>query len=245
MDDHKPALLRTLVLAAGIALAGLLAGQGLVRARTVDRFVTVRGLAEREVRADLALWPLRVVAADNDLTRAQGQVRTSLQAVRQFLAQFGIDSTQTELQELQVTDALANPWSQPERVANRYVVRQTLMVRTVELDQVIAASQRTGDLVAAGVVVSSGEEYGGSGPTYLFTRLNDLKPQMIAEATAQARAAAEQFAADSESRLGGIRQAQQGVFQILARDQAPGITEANQPNKLVRIVSTVEFYLRD
>lgn len=245
MDDQRPALLRTIVLAAGIALAGFLAGQGLVRARTVDRFVTVRGLAEREVRADLALWPLRVVAADNDLARAQGQVRTNLQAVRQFLLQFDIDSTQTELQELQVTDALANPWGQPERVTNRYVVRQTLMVRTSQLDQVIAASQRTGDLVAAGVVVTSGEEYGGSGPTYLFTRLNDLKPEMIAEATAQARAAAEQFAADSDSRLGGIRQAQQGVFQILARDQAPGINEANQPSKVVRIVSTVEFYLRD
>lgn len=245
MDDTRPALIRTIILAVGIALAGYLAGTGFVRARTVDRFVTVRGLAEREVQADLALWPLRVVAADNDLARAQARVRENLQAVRQFLEQFGIDSSQVGLQELQVTDALANPWGQPERVANRYVVRQVLMVRTGHLDRVIAASQRTGDLVAAGVVVTSGEEYGGSGPTYLFTRLNDLKPEMIAEATAQARAAAEQFAADSRSRLGGIRQAQQGVFQILARDQAPGITEANQPNKLVRIVSTVEFYLRD
>lgn len=245
MDDTRPALIRTIILAAGIALAGYLAGTGFVRARTVDRFVTVRGLAEREVQADLALWPLRVVAADNDLARAQARVRENLQAVRTFLEQFGIDSTQVGLQELQVTDALANPWGQPERVANRYVVRQVLMVRTGHLDRVIVASQRTGDLVAAGVVVTSGEEYGGSGPTYLFTRLNDLKPEMIAEATAQARAAAEQFAADSRSRLGGIRQAQQGVFQILARDQAPGITEANQPNKLVRIVSTVEFYLRD
>lgn len=245
MNDDKQALARTLILAAGIALAGFLAGHGLVRARTVDRFVTVRGLAEREVQADLALWPLRVVAADNDLGRAQARIEQNLQAVRRFLGQFGLDSTQTELQELQVTDALANPWGQPERVANRYVVRQVLMVRTGQLDRVIAASQRTGDLVAAGVVVTSGEEFGGSGPTYLFTRLNDLKPEMIAEATAQARAAAEQFAADSRSRLGGIRQAQQGVFQILARDQAPGINEVNQPAKVVRIVSTVEFYLRD
>lgn len=245
MDDSRPALIRTVILAAGIALAGYLAGTGFVRARTVDRFVTVRGLAEREVVADLALWPLRVAAAGNDVAGAQATVRRNLEAVRAFLARFGIDSSQTELQELQVTDAYANPWSQPERIANRFVVQQTLMVRTDRLDQVIAASQATGDLAAAGVVVTSGQEYGATGPTYLFTRLNDLKPEMIAEATAQARAAAEQFAADSRSALGGIRQAQQGVFQILARDQAPGINEANQPNKVVRIVSTVEFYLRD
>ena len=238
-------MLRTIVLAAGIALAGFLAGQGLVRARQVDRFVTVRGLAEQEVQADLALWPLRVAAAANDVVSAQATVRRNLQAVRTFLARFGIDSTQMELQELQVTDAYANPYSQPSQIANRYVVQQTLMVRTTQLDQVIAASQATGDLVGAGVVVTSGQEYGASGPTYLFTKLNDLKPEMIREATAQARAAAEQFALDSDSRLGGIRQAQQGVFQILARDQAPGINEANQPSKIVRIVSTVEFYLRD
>jgi len=245
MTESRDALVRTLILAAGIALAGFLAGQGLVRARQVDRFVTVRGLAEREVQADLALWPLRVAAAANDVVSAQATVRRNLQAVRTFLGRFGIDSTQTELQELQVTDAYANPYSQPERIANRYVVQQTLMVRTTQLGQVIAASQATGDLVGAGVVVTSGQEYGASGPTYLFTKLNDLKPDMIREATAQARAAAEQFASDSRSRLGGIRQAQQGVFQILARDQAPGITEANQPAKLIRVVSTVEFYLRD
>lgn len=245
MSDSRDALLRTVLLAAGIALAGFLAGHGLVRARQVDRFVTVRGLAEQEVRADLALWPLRLSAAANDVVSAQATVRQNLQAVRTFLGRFGIDSTQMELQELQVTDAFANPYTQPSQIANRYVVQQTLMVRTTQLDQVIAASQATGDLVSAGVVVTSGQEYGASGPTYLFTRLNDLKPEMIREATAQARAAAEQFAQDSRSRLGGIRQASQGVFQILARDQAPGINEANQPAKIVRIVSTVEFYLRD
>lgn len=245
MTDARDSLIRTGVLAFGIALAGWLAGQGLVRARQVDRFVTVRGLAEREVQADLALWPIRVAAAANDVAVAQTTVRRNLQAVRAFLARFGIDSSQTELQELQVTDAYANPYSQAERIANRFVVRQVLMVRTTQLAAVVAASQSTGDLLGAGVVVTSGEEYGPTGPTYLFTRLNDLKPDMIREATAQARAAAEQFAQDSDSRLGGIRQAQQGVFQILARDQAPGINEANQPAKLVRVVSTVEFYLRD
>jgi len=100
-----------------------------------------------------------------------------------------------------------------------------------------------GELVAAGVVLSSGGEYGGGGPTFIFTGLNDLKPAMIAEATARAREAAEQFARDAKSRIGGIRRANQGTFEILARDRAPGITEEGQLAKTVRVVSTVDYNL--
>jgi hypothetical protein len=94
-------------------------------------------------------------------------------------------------------------------------------------------------------VFSSGQEYGPGGPTYLFTKLNELKPTMIAEATAEARKAAEQFANDSKSRLGGIRSANQGVFVILPRDEIPGFDEKNQPDKIVRVVATIEYRLAD
>jgi uncharacterized protein len=107
-----------------------------------------------------------------------------------------------------------------------------------------AASQRVGELVNAGVVLSSGTEYGGGGPTFIFRGLNDLKPAMIAEATARAREGAEKFASDSRSRLAGIRRANQGVFEILPRDQAQGITEGSQVAKIVRVVSTVDYILR-
>ena len=116
-------------------------------------------------------------------------------------------------------------------------------VRSNAVDTVIRASQRVSELVAAGIVLSSSGEFGGTGPTYLFTGLNDLKPSMIAEATANARAAAEQFARDSNSSLGGIKQANQGVFVILPRDQAPGVNEGSQPEKIVRVVSTVQYFL--
>jgi hypothetical protein len=91
-------------------------------------------------------------------------------------------------------------------------------VRSLKPDLVLAASQRVGDLVSAGVVLSSGGDYGNGGPTFIFTGLNKLKPQMIAEATARARESAEQFAKDSRSDIGGIRSASQGVFEILPRD---------------------------
>ena len=232
-----------LIIAVGIALGGLFAGAGLARARAADRYVTVKGVAEREVQADLALWPLRVAATDNDLAAAQATVQRSFERIRAFLRRNGIDSTQTELQEVQVTDNFAQSYRPRGEIAMRFIVRQTLMVRTTQPATVLATSQRMGELVSAGVVLSS-EEYGGGGPTFLFTKLNEVKPAMIAEATANAREAAEQFAKDSRTSLRGIRQASQGVFIILPRDQAPGISEQGQINKIVRVVSTVEYFLK-
>lgn len=238
---------RTVILAVGIALAGLLAGNGLARARSADRFVTVKGVAEREARADLAIWPLSVVGADNSLSAAHTKLETSISGVRQFLARHGIDTTQVALTGFSVSDALANEYGPERRPTNRYIIRETLMVRSQRPDLVLAASQQIGELATIGVVVSSGPEYRGpgGGPTFVFTGLNKLKPGMIADATARAREAAEQFARDSQSDLGGIRQANQGVFEILPRDQAPGIAAESQINKTVRVVSTVEYFLKD
>ncbi|MFL5578431.1 MAG: SIMPL domain-containing protein [Gemmatimonadaceae bacterium] len=233
-----------LVLAAGIAIAGLLVAGGLARFRAADRFVTVKGISEREARADLAIWPLRVVAADNDLGRASAALQTSVQKVRDFLGRQGIDAGQLTVQDFSVSDAFANQYG-GERAGTRYVIRQTIVVRSTKPEQVLAASQRVGELVNAGVVLSSGGEYGSGGPTFVFSGLNALKPPMIAEATARAREAAEQFARDSKSSLGGIHQASQGIFEILPRDQAQGISEQSQLVKTVRVVSTVEYLLKD
>jgi uncharacterized protein len=232
-----------LIIATGLALGGLFAGAGLARGRAADRYVTVKGVAERHVQADLALWPLRVATADNDLAAAQATVSRSLERIRAFLRRNGIDTTQIELQEMQVTDNFAQSYRPRGEIAARFIVRQTLMVRSTQPATVLATSQRVGELVSAGVVLSS-EEYRGGGPTFLFTKLNDVKPAMIAQATANAREAAEQFAQDSRTSLRGIRQASQGVFLILPRDQAPGIAEEGQINKIVRVVSTVEYFLK-
>jgi hypothetical protein len=244
MKEPERILAGAAILAVGIAAAGWLAGAGLAASRTADRYVTVKGIAEREAQADLALWPLRLVVSDNDLNRAYARLSTQLQQVRVFLARQGIDTTLVELQAFSVSDASTNQYRNSEAVT-RYVINQTLMVRSSDPAGVLAASQKVGELVQAGVVFSSGQEYGGGGPTFVFSGLNDLKPAMIAEATSRAREAADQFASDSKSHLGGIRRANQGVFEILARDQAPGISEQGQISKRVRVVSTVEYFLND
>lgn len=235
---------RVVVLAVGIAVAGWTAGNGFVRARLGDRYVTVKGISEREVNADLAIWPLRLVVADNDLARAQSRLQANVAEIFRFLVRHQIDTAQVTLQDYGVVDALANEYRPPGETGNRYIIRQVVVVRSDEPGRVHAASQRVGELVNAGVVLSSGSEYGGGGPTFIFRGLNELKPQMIAEATGRAREAAEQFAADSRSGLAGIRRANQGVFEILPRDQAQGISEGSQVAKVVRVVSTVDYILR-
>lgn len=238
------AFTRVTLLALGIAVGGWAAGNGFARARLGDRYVTVKGISEREVNADLAIWPLRLVVADNDLARAQSRLQANVAEIFAFLVRHQIDTVQVTLQDFGVVDALANEYRQPGMPGNRYIIRQVVVVRSDAPARVHAASQRVGELVNAGVVLSSGSEFGGGGPTFIYRGLNDLKPTMIAEATARAREGAEKFASDSRSGLAGIRRASQGVFEILPRDQAQGISEGSQVAKIVRVVSTVDYILR-
>jgi hypothetical protein len=230
------------ILALGMVIAGLLLGSGFRAGRSADRFVTVKGVAERQVEANLALWPLQLAAADNDLAAAQARMNQMVADTRAFLLDQGITNDQLTIQSFRVTDAEANRYGGSPS-PNRFIINQTLMVRSESPQLLLEASQRVGELVQTGVVITSGQEYGPGGPTFLFTRLNDLKSEMLAEATGRAREAAEEFALASLSSVGKIRRANQGVFQILPRDPAPGQQEQNQLFKTVRVVTTVEYLL--
>jgi hypothetical protein len=232
------------LLAIGLIVAGFFVGRGFKEGRRADRVVSVKGVSEREVDADIALWPLRFVATDDDLSKAQQRIKSSQAGILAFLVRHGIDSTSVEVSGLDVTDVYANPY-QSGNVRSRYIINEALMVRSDQPRTIQKAAEAVGELIEAGIVLSSNEGPGGGRPTYLFTRLNDIKPAMIAEATSAARTAAEQFAHDSGSHLGGIRTANQGTFVILPRAQAPGIMEEGEFHKTVRVVSTVEYYLKD
>ena len=236
-------LVSALVLAIGVALGGWFVGEGFVDARAGDRFVTVKGVAERTVMADLALWPIRFVTTSNQLAEAQAQIAADAGKVLSFLAANGLSRESVEVESFQVTDLLAQAYRSGP-IESRFIVAQTLIVRSDDVDKVASASQNIGDLVAAGIVLSS-EGQPSPGPTYLFTKLNDIKPGMIAEATKSAREGAEQFAHDSSSRVSGIRRANQGLFQILPRDNIPGTSQEKQIAKTVRVVSTIDYALAD
>jgi hypothetical protein len=235
--------LALLALALSIVAAGWFVGNGFREGRRSDRFVTVKGVSERPVKADLALWPIRFVSAGDELSEVQRDSETARRKVESFLVEAGIAKESIEVQGVEVTDLHAQAYRSGP-VENRFIIAQTVMVRTTDVERIASVSQRLMELVNAGVVLNN---QGGAwqGPFYLFTRLNDVKPTMIAEATQRAREAAQQFAADSQSRLAGIRRANQGLFEILPRDNVPGTAEQSQIEKTVRVVSTIEYSLED
>ena len=236
------ALAAALVLGLGIALGGYLAGDGLVKSRLGDRSISVKGLSEREVKADLALWALRFVVTGNELGTTQAEVKRNAAIVTGFLEKHGFSDEEIELQAPQVTDRLAQMYSSGQ-FDTRFIIAQQIVLRSTDVDKVAAANRDSSALVEQGVVLSN--EYGPVRPSYLFTGIADIKPEMLEEATVRAREAAETFAADSGSRLGGIRRAWQGQFSILPRDDTPGAQESEQIMKTVRVVSTVDYLLVD
>jgi hypothetical protein len=235
-------LIAAALIAAGLVAAGWQVGAGFAAGRANERFVTVKGVAEREVKADLALWPIRYTATGNDLASVQQKIAADAGRVRSFVAGAGLPAESIEVQGLQVVDLLAQPYRSGP-IDSRFIISETLIVRTREVDKVAAAGQRLSDLVSAGVVLSGADGGAIQGPVYLFTRLNEIKPAMIAEATRSARAGAEQFAADSGAPIAGIRRASQGLFQILPRDDVAGASEQTQVAKIVRVVTTIDYAL--
>jgi len=226
----------------GVLGAGLAIGDGFVEARAPERTVTVKGLAERDVEADLAIWTLSFVATGDDLATVQREVEDDERLVRAFFERGGLSEDAVSVQSLGVEDRLANVY-QRGPINSRFIVRKTLLVRTTDVAAVAERSQNASELVRDGVVLSGDHGPWSNQPTYLFTQLTDVKPEMIAEATRNARRAAEQFAADANTKVGAIVHAQQGLFQILARDDAPQLQQPAQRHKTVRVVSTIRFAL--
>ncbi len=229
------------ILGVSILLGCWLLGHNYYSARHDLRYVSVKGIAEKQVEADFAVWPIRITAAHNNLTDAQNKISKDTKLIAEFLGKYGVPEAAISTQSPEVTDAQAQVYREGAST-NRFIIAQTILVRTDQVAAVAEAASQVGALISAGVVLSG--NYGQSGPYYKFTKLNDIKPAMIAEATKNAKDAAEQFARDSGARVGGIRTANQGLFQILAFGEAPGIMEENNRQKIVRVVTTVDYELR-
>ncbi|WP_339826830.1 SIMPL domain-containing protein [uncultured Parasphingorhabdus sp.] len=220
------------LLTIGLITGGYLLGDGLLRAKMADRSVTVRGLAERDVTADLATWTIAYSAQSTDLQSAQTDIDRDTTAITSFFKELGFKAD-----ALKPTGANVNQYS--NNGIPQYTIRQRLSLRTDDIDKAQAAVARQFDLVRRGVVLED-----GSGMSYTFTKLDEIKPEMVAAATKDARKSAEQFAEDSGTDVGGIKSATQGYFSIDSRDgDAGGYGVTDTPYKKVRVVTTVNFYL--
>lgn len=227
-----------IIIGIGLVIAGISIGYGFYKGRAGDRYVTVKGLAEREVRADLAIWPITFNVAENDLLRLQGGIDSSRQTITAFLVEAGFNQDEISYSAPNITDTEAERrWGSGEKAPYRYLAQATVTTRTAKVDLVKDSMEKSGDLVGKGIVLAA---QSWQNPTeFLFTSLNEIKPEMIEEATKDARRAAAKFAKDSESKVGKIRHASQGYFSISDRDR-------NSPEvKKIRVVTTIQYYLVD
>ena len=232
----------------GLILGGWILGSQIKATRLADRYVTVKGLVERNVKSDLAIWPISFKESGASLQTVLDQSEKDKASVLAFLKSQGFTSQEISVGNLGVTDRSADLYSsnavKPE---SRFVVSQTITLTTNSVDRAVAAGSRAADLVRAGVVLSD------AGVSYRFTGLNSLKPDMITEATRNARAAATRFAQDSGSEVGPIRSANQGVFSISAASASSSSGDNNAGDfgtqadssvmKKIRVVTTVDYYL--
>ena len=234
MSERKTTLvLSALLIGLGLLGAGWFAAQGMARLKTQDRYVVVKGSAERIVDADLLVWPLPHTVGGNDLAGVQRQLTANTDAIRSFFIDAGFKPADIVVSPPRLEDRWAYAYGD-NRAPERFRYANTVILRTSDVPRALEAMRDSGRLVAGGVMLDQ-----GSVPEFDYTKLNDIKPALIAEATANARESAVQFAKDSGSKLGGIRNANQGVVTINDRDQgSPHV-------KKVRVVTTVEYFLRD
>ncbi|WP_291321591.1 SIMPL domain-containing protein [Desulfonatronospira sp.] len=219
-----------------LILGALILGSAVKDFKAYDRYVSVRGFAEREVPADLAYWPLSFNTAGNDLQKIQEELDASAEKVFAFLDRHGLGDADVSISSPRINDQHAYGISRQHMPANRFTAQSIITVRTDKTQAVKNAMSAAGELVSEGVILVHSYEFQ---PRFEFTGLADIKPEMIAEATLDARNAAMRFAHDSDSNVGAIRRASQGLFTINDRDDfTPEI-------KRVRVVTSVDYFLED
>lgn len=224
-------------LLAGLILLGVFINSSVKTFKDYERTVTVRGLAEQEHMADVVIWPLHFTLASNNREEIYTQLDQNAAIITSFLEENGINQDEISIDVPIVTDRQAQRWGGDGSAQFRYVASQAITVYSNNVEHVRGVMRNVGDLGRRGVIIS-GDDYQFR-TEYMFTRLNDIKPEMIEAATIEARKVAEKFAEDSDSKLGKIKTASQGQFTISDRDN-------NNPHiKNVRVVSTIVYYLTD
>jgi hypothetical protein len=230
--------IKTIVISLSVILAGFFIGNMHKTGKKYDRYVQVKGLSEREVKADLAVWPINITLAGNDLKSLKGKIESQNQEIYNFFIEQGFEKNEISQGSTNITDAHANQYnSNAINREYRYIAQSEFTIRTSNIALLQESLSESLELIANGILLGSKNQWRPI--EYIFTGLNEIKPSMIEEATKNAREVAEKFAHDSNSNVGKIRIARQGLFTINDRD-------ANTPEiKIVRVVSTIDFQLED
>lgn len=232
----KSIIISSALVAVAIVVLGLCLKGGIDNFTNRDRIVTVRGLCEKEMPANKVTWPIVTKEVGNDLPTIYDKIQRTNQGILAFLTSNGITAAEISVNAPSVYDMTAERYSSQDN-KYRYQVTNVVVVTSDKVDQVRKLIEKQTELLKQGIAVVAGDYQYST--RYEYTDLNSIKPEMIAEATKNAREAADKFAADSDSRLGKIKTASQGQFSIEDRDQyTPNI-------KNIRVVTSITYYLED
>lgn len=235
------------LVAAGIAVNGIFIGRALERFRKEDRYISVKGVSEREVKANLAVWTITTRVTSNDLQQGSADMEATKNKILAFLTKNGIKSAEVTQKTLNVTDKMARDWGNSDIGAFRYIIQNTMLVRSPNVENLQKVSRMTDELLKNGIVLGEQSEWDPA-VKYYFTGLNDIKPDMLAEATRNAKKAAQEFTKESGEKLGNLRKANQGIFSIDDRDvslsgQGEGgySSGVNDIYKKIKVVVSVDY----
>ena len=236
----------SIALIVSFGISALFIGRSLQRFKAEDRSVSVKGFAEREVKADLAVWIIQTRMANNDLMEGSKAIEEAKNKVIAFMLQNQIKQEEIIVEGIHVTDKKAQQYDnfQPGN-SFRYLITQNFQIRSNNVDLLQKVSRMTGELLQVGIFLSN-SDYGNPLQFY-FTKLNEIKPEMITEATQNARKAAQQFANENDSKLGSLKKANQGLFTIVDRTASLSGGEGgfasgtNDLYKKVRVVISAEY----
>ena len=221
----------------GLLSVGYLLGKAAIEYKEYERSITVKGLSEREYQADIVIWPIQFTQAGNNLENLYISIDANTLKTKDFLQKNGVTPDEITSSPPRITDKSAQQYGNSAKAQFRYTAVQTVTVYSKNISGVRSVMSSLSELGKKGIVFTGGNYE--SQTEYIFNRLNDIKPEMIEEATRKAREVAQKFAGDSQSTLGKIKRASQGQFSIKSRDK-------NNPHiKRIRVVSTVEYYLSD
>ena len=228
------------VVALGLLLAGFFPGYYYYKTYKTNNSVTVKGLSEMNVKADLAVWNIKFTVVGNDMGNVQNKLGQQTGDIVAFLRQAGFEDGEITIPAYNLIDKLADRYSNESTPTYRYLATQKMVVKSKNVDLVARSASNISMLGTKGILFEVSEY--SSPVSYVFTDLNSIKPKMLEEATKNAKESAEEFAKASGSKVGKIRRASQGVFSILPQDDIGG-SEQDFINKKVRVVSTIEYWL--
>ncbi len=218
----------------GLTFLGLFIYKAIIHFKSTERVVTVKGLAEKEVKANIAIWPITFKQVSNDLESLYKDMENKQEILIRFLKDNGFSDEEISVSQMVTVDRQANDYYS-QKINYRYSSKNTVTVYTEKVDHVRDVMKKVDQLGKKGIAIQP-QDYDNR-TQFLFTKLNEIKPGMVEEATAKGREVAIKFAKDSQSKLGKLKTARQGQFTISNRD-------SNTPYiKIVRVVVSMQYYL--